>query len=805
MVVLSPLPPFSATSYVRLASFCLHVNWSRRCCSSSFAASYTRKVLVAVIVTFPQDLFLPLFLLPSNAYHVGAFLILQMPSITRCRDHVSTRGGHNTPRFESWRVRFFRDSTKTFFRRCLRSYNYRNKDSLAPDTNIVSSEESQQPTQDTTTRIDDHKHTEITLVTDVEQARPKAHYPHPEAAYFGAPALTDMALPMVPAARPASQYKMQPRPRLRLSDVALQVLMIRAVKSTGLRRTVLRIQDYERSHAPPTLALVLCVLSKCNNASVDSDEGVCGLIAKATWLRPTTLSLPFDPASVLLDDHRTCLQLPASSDVADLDDTYHRREHAPSHGKPPASTGQKRHITSREAPRRNRKRPCPDTSGRSNEGNGNNEDDDDEDERRTNQAHPGGSLPDQDERLFACPFYKHDPFKYRLCLFRQRLTATNYVRQHLRRYHLSPMHCPTCGGVFRLQSDLDGHIRERTCQIRDFSHPGLSQVQREALEKNLFRNYAPEERWYKMWEIIFPNVQRPASPYLKDAWIEVIENNFDIWIEQGGPGRMNARGGPTIPRPEPDVQDLRLDGTTSVDRTWEAVKMDMIEFADKLVHPRSEPESHTANQQLEQQSDCQSGYEIVSPSISDSFTQVQSGPASISVPRSRPGYSYDHLTPAYITGSVYYAPSTSGSTNGMETLGGAGASTSQGARPGPLPSLQYQQSFSDAYQTMPANQSFHHTNQGQFVPEVHEPTPALAPAFHAQLSRQAPPMANSLSHSLAPEQTLLGGMRGVSGDVSENVEGLRGTVPGASQGRTLGGAPGSGGVDDVGFFEFDFF
>lgn len=148
---------------------------------------------------------------------------------------------------------------------------------------------------------------------------------------------------------------------------------------------------------------------------------------------------------------------------------------------------------------------------------------------------------DEPQQLtFACPFYKLDPFRYRFCLFRHTSPRTNYFKQHLRRYHLQPIHCSICGELFRHMSDKDDHIRNHSCHSRAFIHDGITQYQLEMINR-IPRTWHPKERWYQLWDILFPGKPRPATPYVKDPWDEVLEVQQTLL--------MGNRAGPFLATP----------------------------------------------------------------------------------------------------------------------------------------------------------------------------------------------------------------------------------------------------------------
>ncbi|EOO03268.1 putative het and ankyrin domain protein [Phaeoacremonium minimum UCRPA7] len=122
---------------------------------------------------------------------------------------------------------------------------------------------------------------------------------------------------------------------------------------------------------------------------------------------------------------------------------------------------------------------------------------------------------DQDSGLsLGCPFWKHDPVRHKDCL-KYRLTSTSYMLQHFDRVHpTQPFHCAICGECFESPGERDAHMRDVACKRTEFCHPGLTADQSHQLR--LARNKLNEaERWYAMYDIIFPSsTRRPTSPYV---------------------------------------------------------------------------------------------------------------------------------------------------------------------------------------------------------------------------------------------------------------------------------------------------
>ncbi|KAI0471198.1 hypothetical protein F4859DRAFT_110270 [Xylaria cf. heliscus] len=123
-------------------------------------------------------------------------------------------------------------------------------------------------------------------------------------------------------------------------------------------------------------------------------------------------------------------------------------------------------------------------------------------------------------RPFGCPFYFHNKEEHQFCL-NYELKRIGDVRQHIYRFHVQPSHCPRCGIVF--QDDItyeqrDTHERQRICEATSHFRLYSGATSEQLLS---MRNAAAhrgssteEERWYAIWEIMFPRIPRPPSPYV---------------------------------------------------------------------------------------------------------------------------------------------------------------------------------------------------------------------------------------------------------------------------------------------------
>ncbi len=151
---------------------------------------------------------------------------------------------------------------------------------------------------------------------------------------------------------------------------------------------------------------------------------------------------------------------------------------------------------------------------------------------------------DCDGRYLACPFYKLNPIKHMDCLLRNQITETSFVVQHLERCHRQPIHCPLCNRAFKTRAECDRHIllqsccsscgrafstreectnhtQARSCESREVRCEGLTDDDFTRLRGSR-RHLNEAQRWYSIWDIVFPDNPHPESPYVSSVPEEII-------------------------------------------------------------------------------------------------------------------------------------------------------------------------------------------------------------------------------------------------------------------------------------------
>ncbi|KAK7906584.1 hypothetical protein PG985_016321 [Apiospora marii] len=134
------------------------------------------------------------------------------------------------------------------------------------------------------------------------------------------------------------------------------------------------------------------------------------------------------------------------------------------------------------------------------------------------------------DMVFACPFFKRHPNKHRDCS-KYVLKRIQDVKQHLNRSHRTPdYYCARCYDTFHSAKERDEHTRKSNCHRREnHQYEGITEDQKDQLAHPSGRNKTPMERWFNIWDILFPGVPRPKSVSRYSPREEAVEILRDIW------------------------------------------------------------------------------------------------------------------------------------------------------------------------------------------------------------------------------------------------------------------------------------
>lgn len=137
---------------------------------------------------------------------------------------------------------------------------------------------------------------------------------------------------------------------------------------------------------------------------------------------------------------------------------------------------------------------------------------------------------DKPTSQFACPFQKLDPLKHHDCL-KYALNRIKDVKQHVYRRHKQPdYYCARCFDIFKTADARDEHARSKNCDnLEAPSFEGITEAQRNRLNKSSSRGIDPQEQWFEMWDIIFPNNARPSSAWVGSHMEEMVPLLRSLW------------------------------------------------------------------------------------------------------------------------------------------------------------------------------------------------------------------------------------------------------------------------------------
>jgi hypothetical protein len=116
---------------------------------------------------------------------------------------------------------------------------------------------------------------------------------------------------------------------------------------------------------------------------------------------------------------------------------------------------------------------------------------------------------------FACPFFKHEPNRYR-----NRRTCpgpgwptVHRMKEHLYRAHAQSIYCPRCYTMFDVDMDLSNHLRSAQCHV---SAPqpieGIDRETLKALRKRSPALRLEEDKWRDVYHLLFPDVTLEDIP-----------------------------------------------------------------------------------------------------------------------------------------------------------------------------------------------------------------------------------------------------------------------------------------------------
>lgn len=182
--------------------------------------------------------------------------------------------------------------------------------------------------------------------------------------------------------------------------------------------------------------------------------------------------------------------------------------------------------------------------------------------------------------VFACPYWKLNPGRYHTC-FPLDLRTVSRVKQHLNRKHAPRFYCHRCWSTFE-KAEL--HTTHMMRESADMCAPnpsatldGLLHEQRDRLSRKCqHANMSERDKWFTVWDIVFPQAQRPSSPYRNNQLSEDCAS-FQEYALRHGPDillhELESRCGITSTGVSEAVQGQMLrmaiaQGLASLIETW---------------------------------------------------------------------------------------------------------------------------------------------------------------------------------------------------------------------------------------------
>lgn len=164
-----------------------------------------------------------------------------------------------------------------------------------------------------------------------------------------------------------------------------------------------------------------------------------------------------------------------------------------------------------------RKRKASRIPDRRRQSHGDHEDEEEDDQNSGGNSDNKRARTGHGDVLLACPFYKNDPLNHPHCA-NLVLRSIPALKQHLHRKHRRPEnYCPRCFDHFPTPEGLLQHQRQDDhCDVV-IQDPYVSLMTAAACQQIQRRNPGtPENVWYEIYGILFPNTRRPPSPFLDD-------------------------------------------------------------------------------------------------------------------------------------------------------------------------------------------------------------------------------------------------------------------------------------------------
>ncbi|KAI8306875.1 hypothetical protein K4K61_004104 [Colletotrichum sp. SAR11_59] len=207
-------------------------------------------------------------------------------------------------------------------------------------------------------------------------------------------------------------------------------------------------------------------------------------------------------------------------------------------------------------PKSRKRRPLASKRSRLDDKDNGNEDEEGKDGDGNENRPPRAKLPKvQEDQVsgakLACPFFKHNPRKYK----KQRPCCgpgwdhVHRIKEHIyRRHSLPKFSCPRCSQPFETQADLQGHARLPTpCEVKEPEVlDGITQDQEKKLrsrKKTSGKELTEAEKWAQVYSILFPDVREREipSPYYNTEDAQTNLGGYEDYLRRELPTQVRRQ------------------------------------------------------------------------------------------------------------------------------------------------------------------------------------------------------------------------------------------------------------------------
>lgn len=134
--------------------------------------------------------------------------------------------------------------------------------------------------------------------------------------------------------------------------------------------------------------------------------------------------------------------------------------------------------------------------------------------------------------LLACPYFKFSPTQNTRCVLRNQLKSTSFVMQHLDRCH-KVIRCSRCNISFENSKEYEKHTTSfPSCQVKEPAASSTDEDRLLGIDQNdlnklrgsrlSHRRLTEVDRWFAIWDYLFPNTPRPECPYVGSPEDEIL-------------------------------------------------------------------------------------------------------------------------------------------------------------------------------------------------------------------------------------------------------------------------------------------